>query len=70
MAKIVKGANGIIKRSDLNKALQAALGKGRSAVDGYLRAWIADGVINEDSNKRIILAANNVAGNQQNLPFF
>ena len=70
MAKIVNGANGIIKRSDLNKALQAALGKGRSAVDGYLRAWIADGVINEDSNKRIILAANNVAGNQQNLPFF
>ena len=70
MAKIVNGANGIIKRSDLNKALQAALGKGRSAVDGYLRAWIADGIINEDSNKRIILAANNVAGNQQNLPFF
>ncbi|MGM9698355.1 MAG: AAA family ATPase [Prevotella sp.] len=70
MAKIVNGANGIIKRSDLNKALQAALGKGRSAVDGYLRAWIADGIINEDSNKRIILTANNVAGNQQNLPFF
>lgn len=70
MARIVNGARGILRKSDLNRALQAALNKKRSTVDGYIRGWIADGIIKEDANKNVVLIANNVTGNQQNLPFF
>ena len=70
MEKIVNGAKGILRRSDLNKALQQALGKKRATVDGYIRSWIADGIIKEDANKNVVLIANNVTGNQQNLPLF
>ena len=70
MARIVNGARGILRKSDLNRALQAALNKKRSTVDGYIRGWIADGIIKEDANKNVVLIANNVTGNQQNMPFF
>ena len=70
MEKIVNGAKGILRRSDLNKALQQALGKKRATVDGYIRSWIADGIIKEDANKNVVLIANNITGNQQNLPLF
>ena len=70
MVKIVNGAKGILRRSDLNRALQQALNKKRATVDGYIRSWIADGIIKEDANKNVVLIANNVTGNQQNLPLF
>ena len=70
MARIVNGARGILRKSDLNRALQAALNKKRSTVDGYIRGWIADGIIKEDANKNVVLIVNNVTGNQQNMPFF
>ena len=70
MEKIVNGAKGILRRSDLNRALQQALNKKRATVDGYIRSWIADGIIKEDANKNVVLIANNITGNQQNLPLF
>ena len=70
MEKIVNGAKGILRRSDLNRALQQELNKKRATVDGYIRSWIADGIIKEDANKNVVLIANNVTGNQQNLPLF
>ena len=70
MEKIVNGAKGILRRSDLNRALQQALNKKRATVDGYIRSWISDGIIKEDANKNVVLIANNITGNQQNLPLF
>ena len=70
MSKIVNDAKGYIRKSELSRALQSVLDKKRSTVDGYIRDWIADGVIKEDANKNIVLVANQIAIGQQNLPLF
>ena len=70
MSKIVNDAKGYIRKSELSRALQSVLDKKRSTVDGYIRDWIADGVIKEDANKNVVLVANQIAIGQQNLPLF
>lgn len=70
MAKIVNDAKGSIKRSDLKQALMDALKKSKATINNYLRAWIDEGVIVEDKNGNISLAANQPANNQQELPFY
>ena len=66
MSKIVNDAKGYIRKSELSRALQSVLDKKRSTVDGYIRDWIADGVIKEDANKNVVLVANQIAIGQQN----
>ena len=70
MAKIVNQAKGSIKRSDLKQALISALKKSNSTVKNYMRAWIDEGVIVEDTNGIISLAANQPANHQMELPFY
>ena len=70
LAKIVNEAKGCIKRSDLKQALISALKKSNSTVKNYMRAWIDEGVIVEDTNGIISLAANQPANHQMELPFY
>ena len=70
MEKIVNGAKGNIKRSDLKQALMDALKKSKATINNYLRVWIDEGVIVEDKNGNISFAANQPANNQQELPFY
>lgn len=69
MAKIVNGANGSIKRSDLKQALMDTLKRSNATIKNYIRAWIEEGVIVEDNNGYISLADNQPANNQMELPF-
>lgn len=70
MARIVNGARGCIKRSELKKALMSTLGKCNSTINNYLRAWVDEGVIKEDKDGNITLTANQPANNQLELPIF
>lgn len=70
LAKIVNEAKGCIKRSDLKQALISALKKSNATIKNYMRAWIDEGVIVEDTNGIISLAANQPANHQMELPFY